>query len=42
MLQAAREVAGNVIDFVPVVGDAKAFAESVDAFKEGINLKVSF
>ena len=37
--QAAREVAGNVIDFVPVIGDAKAFKESGEAFMEGNKLE---
>ena len=37
--QAAREVAGNVIDFVPIIGDAKAFKESAEAFKVGSNLE---
>ena len=36
--QAAREVAGNVIDFVPIIGDAKAFKESAEAFM-GSNLE---
>ena len=34
-VKAAKEVAGNVIDFVPVVGDAKAFKDAGDAFSVG-------
>ena len=34
-VKAAKEVAGNVIDFVPVIGDAKAFKDAGDAFSVG-------
>ena len=34
-VEAAKEVAGNIIDFVPIIGDIKAFAEAKTAFEEG-------
>ena len=37
-VKAAKEVAGNVIDFVPVIGDAKAFKDAGSAFSVGDRL----